>query len=92
MLSKPTSDHATIFFWADSHNAVPAEVLPNENSKTAEPVLSFVFDRDDMRRESVRPISWEQFFAVFDIFELSFAYEEQPGSSRRFLFQRRYAW
>ena len=85
MLSKSTSDHTDIFFWADYHQAIPAEIL-SEGSTGREPVLSFLFHRPSVCAERVRPISWEEFFAVFDLYEFSFIYEEQPTSSTRFLF------
>lgn len=87
MLSPVTCDHASVFFWAERHEAVPAEVLTDKPDVT-EPTLSFLFRRNPHITDSVRPISWNEFFAVFDLFDLSFACEEDPTSPPRFLLGR----
>ena len=84
MLSRPTCDHASIFTWAEQHEAVPAEVVADGSDASA-PTLCFLFYRGPYNPDRLRPISWETFFAVFDLFDLSFIYEEDPKSSLRFL-------
>ena len=62
--------------WAERNQARPAEM------KLLEPdgdpsLLTFIFDFWDAGRPSIYPITWESFFAQFDVLELSMTFEEQ---------------
>ena len=83
MLSRPTCDHDIVVAWAQHHQAVPAEVATN-GPYAIGPTLSFLFSRVSQHPSHLRPISWEAFFAVFDLFDLAFAFEKDPGASSRF--------
>lgn len=73
---EPTSDHAKILDWAQRHRAVPAEVHTRvfDSQPT---VLRFLFN--DLRggTPDLRPITWEDFFARFDLLGLSMAYDDR---------------
>lgn len=75
---EPTSDHAKILDWAQRHRAVPAEVHTRvfDSQPT---VLRFLFN--DLRggTPDLRPITWEDFFARFDLLQLSILLDEAPA-------------
>ena len=73
----PTCDHDEIFLWAQRHSAVPAEVVPRKFD--GEPsLLYFLFGRERAGTPEIRPISWEDFFARFDLMELLIVYDDSP--------------
>ena len=75
---EPTSDHAKILAWADRHFATPAEVRTRVFDSQPS-VLRFLFN--DLRNGTpdLRPISWDDFFARFDLLKLSLLLDEAPG-------------
>ncbi len=75
---KPTRDHAKIRNWARRHDAAPAEIKPFVFD--GEPsILYFLFGASKAGTDEIRPISWEDFFAKFDLLELAMAWDEdQP--------------
>ena len=71
----PTRDHKQIRQWAERHNAKPAEIKRLKND--GEPaILTFVLGDPDQARPDIYPISWESFFAQFDLLQLSMAFDE----------------
>ena len=71
----PTREHWRIEKWAHDHGAAPAQIKPLKFD--GEPaILTFVFGRGDEALPLVQPISWETFFAFFDLLELSMAFDE----------------
>ena len=74
----PTRDHSEIRRWAEAHDAVPAEVLTLKFD--GEPT-TLHFLRGDAKdgTPELRPISWEDFFARFDLLELSMAFDDESG-------------
>ena len=73
-MTGPTTDHAEILRWADSRGAVPAEIRPLKFD--GEPaVLSFLFGDLGEQKGELGVISWEQFFALFDLMGLSLVYD-----------------
>ncbi len=73
----PTSDHGEIFAWAHKHDAVPAEVRPRIfDSEPA--ILHFLFGSAKAGLPEIRPISWESFFAQFDLMGLAMVYDDSP--------------
>jgi hypothetical protein len=70
--SKSTRDHGEIRRWADAHHAVPTVV-----GRTGG-MLRFEFDPQS--RESLTPVSWDDFFKVFDEKGLELLYDDKPGS------------
>lgn len=70
---QPTQDHADIRRWAAKHNAKPAEISPfTFDSEPA--VLRFFFGDLPANQPEIREISWENFFAQFDLMGLSLAH------------------
>ena len=71
----PTRDHDLIRQWAKRHNATPAEV--KRLKFDGEPaILTFVVDNPEAGRPDIYPISWDSFFAQFDLLKLSMAFDE----------------
>ena len=74
----PTRDHAVIRRWAAKNDAVPATIPPiTFDSEPA--ILTFLIGRRVGTAE-IHPISWDSFFAQFDLLNLSFAFDD--GSTR----------
>ena len=74
----PTRDHRQIRQWADRHNARPVEI--KRLKFDGEPaILSFVVGNPDAARPDIYPISWESFFAQFDLLKLSLAFDEETA-------------
>lgn len=77
----PTNEHGRIRQWAAVHGAVPVQVasllFDGEPAK-----LAFVFPKVHRVNEpEFKPISWEQFFALFDAMALSVVFDEsKPGT------------
>ncbi len=71
----PTRDHAEIRRWALEQDAVPAEIKPLKFD--GEPfVLHFLLGKAKEGTPEIRPISWEDFFARFDLLGLSMVFED----------------
>ena len=72
----PTRDHKVIRQWASRHDAVPAEIKPFKfDSEPA--ILTFLLGGAKSGTPELRPISWEGFFAQFDLLGLAFAFDER---------------
>jgi hypothetical protein len=70
----PTSDHEEIRLWATMTKARPAEVSPRVfDGQPA--VLRFLFDKAPKDETDMHPISWESFFAMFDLMGLALVYD-----------------
>jgi hypothetical protein len=75
-----TKNHEEIRRWAEERKAKPAMVEGTE-------ILRFDFEeRDESGDEALKPVSWEEFFGVFDSRRLEFLYQEhtQNGKLSRF--------
>ena len=74
----PTRDHERIRQWAERNHASPAEI---KRLKTdGEPaILSFVLGNAEAAEPDIYPISWESFFAQFDLLRLSMAFDEETS-------------
>ena len=73
-----TSNHNEIRRWAESHNARPAEFA--STSHDGEPrILAFILPAQPPG--DLEELSWEQFFAVFDISSLALVYRQGDSSS-----------
>ena len=71
----PTRDHKKIRDWALRHNANPAQIKPLKFD--GEPaILTFLIGKADAARPQIAPISWETFFAIFDLLHLAMAFDE----------------
>ena len=70
----PTRDHKEIRRWAAARQAFPVEVSPRVfDSEPA--ILKFVFGPEARRQEGIFEISWDSFFATFDLLGLSLVYD-----------------
>ena len=75
---KPITDHDEIRHWAESHSAVPIEVLPL--IVDGEPaVLRLILKEQAGDHTNTRVIEWEEFFLKFDAMGLSFVYDDDLG-------------
>ena len=73
-MTGPTTDHEEIRRWAQAHNAVPAEVHPRKfDSEPA--VLRFLFGNAPAQADTLEAVTWEHFFALFDLMGLSLVYD-----------------
>ena len=71
----PTREHWRIQKWAREQGAVPAQV--RRLKFDGEPaILTFTFGEVEEARPDIYPVSWEAFFAEFDLLGLSFAFDE----------------
>ena len=74
----PTREHWRIEKWAHDQGALPAQIKPLKFD--GEPaVLTFIFGKADETLPLVQPISWETFFALFDLLELSMAFDDESA-------------
>ncbi|HEY4358546.1 MAG TPA: hypothetical protein VGN16_22560 [Acidobacteriaceae bacterium] len=74
----PTRDHTQIRAWAAKRNAVPAQVKPLHHDGEST-ILHFLFGREVPGTSELQPISWEEFFARFDLLNLSMAWDERSN-------------
>jgi len=73
--AKRTTDHKTIRKWAEERDGKPARVKRSKGSKGVG-ILRIDFGEPE---PSLEPISWEEFFEVFEDRELAFLYQEEAG-------------
>ena len=72
----PTRMHWRIEAWALEQGALPAQV--RRLKFDGEPAtLTFIFGEAKAALPDVYPISWESFFAQFDLQELSMAFDDE---------------
>ncbi len=75
MMMGPTSDHAEIRRWAQKQHATPAEVRPFVFDSMPS-IMRFLFKADGTAGTSeLQPITWESFFARFDLLHLVLVYD-----------------
>jgi hypothetical protein len=85
-LMGPTHDHGEIRAWASRHEVLPTELLPHHVN--GEPVLLQLTLASAMTgRLDLRVISWEDFFARFDLLGLTVVYDDD-GHGYNELLQR----
>ena len=87
-LSKTTQNHEEIRSWAEKRGAVPAEVSSTHRDK--EPgILRFCFPKATNRNnDSLREISWDDFFEKFDENNLEMVYQEKTATGRKSNFNK----
>lgn len=81
--SQVTTDHEEIERWVEERNGQPAIVKGTENGRSA---LLRIDYPGFTGEETLEPISWEEFFRIFDENNLAFLYQEQTadGALSRF--------
>jgi ABC-type nitrate/sulfonate/bicarbonate transport system substrate-binding protein len=83
-IAGPTTDHDEIRRWAAKHNAVPTEILPQHLNH--EPmVLRMMLPQMAADRIDIRVLTWEEFFAKFDLLGLTFVYDSNSGGYNELL-------
>lgn len=80
--SKTTDNHKTIKDWVEERDGKPAMVETDSNKKGG--ILRIDFRDSD--EDSLKEISWDEFFKIFDDNDLNFLYQEKTkdGSTSRF--------
>ena len=74
----PTRDHDAIRLWAVRTDSAPAEIKPLKFD--GEPsMLTFLSGDAKRGTEEMPAITWEDFFARFDLMELSMAFDVASG-------------
>ena len=77
MIMGPTSDHAEIRRWAEKHSATPAEIKPFVFDSVPS-IMRFLFGEAGVTgTPDLHPITWESFFARFDLLHLVMLYDDQ---------------
>jgi hypothetical protein len=67
-----TIDHQEIRDWAEARGGEPAIVA---DTGGAGGLLRIDFGTED---EALEPVSWSEFFRIFDEHDLAFVYEQEP--------------
>jgi len=67
---RTTRDHFEIRSWAAHHDGVPAEIM-GMSFDGAPNILHFLFGNERSGSVEIQPISWDDFFAQFDVLGLS---------------------
>lgn len=86
--AQTTTNHDEIRRWVEARNGRPARVASTGDEGG---ILRVDFNEPE---ESLEPISWDEFFDIFDDRELAFLYQDRTsdgGESRFFKFVRRSA-
>lgn len=88
--SKTTTDHKEIKKWVEEREGKPAVVKGTEGGKDNGALLRINFP--GYAEKSLKEISWDEFFEIFDSRDLEFLYQEKTKSgeeSRFFKFIRK---
>jgi hypothetical protein len=72
---RSTSDHATIRRWVEARGGHPAVVTGTAGE--GDDVLRLDLPPGFSGQEFLEPISWEDFFAIFEEKRLAFVYEDE---------------
>lgn len=71
----PTREHWRIEKWAHEQGAIPAQIV--RRSYDGEPaILTFIFGKGMAGYPEIHLITWESFFAQFDLLQLSMTFDE----------------
>lgn len=84
MQGKRTTDHEEIRKWAEARGGRPSHVKGTGKGH-ADGVLRFDFGEPD---EKLEPISWEDFFQVFEDRELALVYQEKTEDGKKSRFSK----
>jgi hypothetical protein len=76
--SSVTTDHEVIRKWVEERKGRPATVKGTDDEKRAG--LLRIFYQDYHGKESLKEITWEEFFEKFEEKELAFLYQEKTKS------------
>ncbi len=77
--SKETTDHEEIKRWAEARGGQPAVIdHPNAQADKRGIRIDFPGKRDDAIKDLTHPVSWNEFFRIFDDQQLLLAYDDDP--------------
>ena len=77
-----TQDHATIKAWAEARNGRPVRIAYDSTGRGPEPLKIYFDDEQYDVQQSVQTLDWEEWFAIFDSMNYSFAYSENGEDDR----------
>ncbi len=79
MTQRTTSNHGEIQRWAQERGGQPA-VIDHPNARADKPGIRIDFPgkRDDAIKDITHPVTWDEFFAVFEEQQLLLTYEDDP--------------
>lgn len=80
-MSKTTTDHDFIRKWAEARDGHPAIIRTGSKGG----VLRIDFGEPE---ENFEPISWDEFFKIFDESKLNFLYQEKTGDGQESRFNK----
>jgi hypothetical protein len=78
--SKSTIDHEEIKKWAEERNAMPSVV--KATAENGDGILRLDFPGYS-GEESLEPISWEEFFRIFEEKKLALVYQEETAEGKK---------
>lgn len=81
--AKTTTDHEEIREWVEAHGGHPATVKRTTRGNQAAGVLRIDFPGFS-GEQSLKEISWDEWFKVFDERKLAFLYQDSKGRENRF--------
>ncbi len=77
--SKETTNHGEIQRWAEAHGGQPAVIdHPHARADKRGIRIDFPGKRDDAIKDITHPVSWDEFFRVFEEQQLLLAYDDDP--------------
>lgn len=81
-VEKITTDHEEIRKWAEKHHGKP-QIIDDPQAESDEVGIRIDFlgkkdEKDLDTRRTLRDISWDDFFKIFEEKGLAFMYEEKP--------------
>jgi hypothetical protein len=85
--SQTTTDHEEIRRWVESRGGHPATVRRTAKDKQTAGVLRIDFPGFS-GTQSLKPISWGEFFEVFDERNLTFLYQDKTSSGKQSRFNK----
>ena len=79
--SETTTDHETIRKWAEARDGHPAKV----ETRGEGGILRIDFGE---KEDALTPISWDEFFDIFENNRLSFLYQDKTGEGGKSRFNK----
>lgn len=77
-MARKTKDHNIIKQWAEARSGIPTIVRGTRNNLTGG-IIQIQLP-DTLRSDTLEPISWDEFFKIFDLRELTFTHSPREGS------------
>jgi len=85
--SNTTTNHDEIRAWVEKRKGTPSTVKGTESSKENTGILRIDFPGYS-GKDSLEPVSWEDFFKKFDESNLEFLYQEQTSTGKESRFNK----